>query len=51
MDQYMICPKCNQKYTQYSAISREDNKTNICPACGIKEALIDFIKKQNAPRN
>ncbi len=45
MDQY-ICPKCNQKYTQHPAISRVDNKTNICPACGIKEALITLIKNR-----
>ena len=51
MDQYKICPNCQQKYTQYSAISRVDNKTNICPTCGIKEALIEFIKNQNTPMN
>ena len=48
MNQYKVCPKCKQKYTQHSAISRIDNKTNICPTCGIKEeALIQFIKQQN----
>ena len=46
MVQYKLCPKCKQKYTQYSAISRIDNKTNICPTCGIKEALIQFIKSK-----
>jgi len=51
MDQYKICPKCKQKYAQPSAISRIDNKTNICPTCGIKEALIQFIEQQNTPRN
>jgi RNA polymerase subunit RPABC4/transcription elongation factor Spt4 len=51
MDQYKICPKCHQKYNQPPAISRADNKTNICPICGTKEALIQFIKQQNAPRN
>jgi hydrogenase maturation factor HypF (carbamoyltransferase family) len=52
MNQYKVCPKCKQKYTQHSAISRIDNKTNICPTCGIKEeALIQFIKQQNPPRN
>ena len=50
MDQY-ICPRCNKKYTLHPAISRIDNKTNICPACGIKEALIQFIKQQNASEN
>ena len=46
MDQYKICPKCKQKYSQPSAISRIDNKTNICLTCGIKEALIKLIKSQ-----
>ena len=46
MNQYKICPICNQKYTQHPAISRLDNKTNICPTCGIKEALIEFIKSK-----
>ena len=34
-----------------SAISRIDNRTNICPTCGIKEALEQFIKQKNAPKN
>ena len=50
MEQYNICHKCKQKYSQHSAIFEIDNKTNICPTCGIKEALIQFIKQQNAPR-
>ena len=51
MDHYKVCPKCKQKYSQPSAIYRIDNKTNICPTCGIREALIQFIKQQNAPSN
>lgn len=51
MNQYKVCPKCKQQYSQHSAISRIDNKTNICPTFGIKEALIQFIKQQNPPRN
>ena len=34
-----ICPKCGSKYSEYPAISRIDNKTEICPVCGVKEAL------------
>jgi predicted RNA-binding Zn-ribbon protein involved in translation (DUF1610 family) len=34
-----ICPKCEGDLTEYPALSREDNKTEICPACGIMEAL------------
>ena len=33
------CPKCGRTYTEYPAISRTDNKTLICPDCGIREAL------------
>lgn len=34
-----ICPKCGRTYRAPSAISRVDNKTPICPECGIREAL------------
>ena len=34
-----ICPVCKKEYTGYPAISRKDNKTEICPNCGVKEAL------------
>ena len=33
------CPKCGCVYTEVSALSRTDNKTLICPDCGIREAL------------
>jgi len=34
-----LCPKCHKYYNDYPAISREDNKTEICPQCGQLEAL------------
>lgn len=34
-----ICPKCGQEYTAPPALSRDDNKTEICPLCGLCEAL------------
>ena len=34
-----ICPLCGQTYTGYPALSRKDNKTEICPDCGTLEAL------------
>lgn len=37
-----VCPICGNKYEGYPAISREDNKTPICPDCGVKEALEVF---------
>lgn len=41
---YPVCPMCDTEYPEPPAISRFDNSTEICPACGIKEALINFIK-------
>lgn len=38
------CPKCGKKYYGYPALSREDNKTEICSECGIREALATFSK-------
>lgn len=31
------CPICGQVYTNYPAISRKDNKTEICSECGVKK--------------
>lgn len=36
---YKICPVCGNAYKDYPAISRKDNKTEICPECGQAEAL------------
>ena len=38
------CPKCNKELGEYPAISRRDNKTEICSNCGMLEALEDFNK-------
>ena len=35
----MKCPKCGKLYGGVPAVSREDNKTLICPDCGTREAL------------
>lgn len=37
------CPKCGKEFTEYPALSREDNETEICPECGVKEALTIFL--------
>lgn len=37
-----ICPNCGQAYTARPALSRKDNKTLICPDCGIREVLSDL---------
>ena len=39
-----VCPICGKSYVEYPAISRRDNKTEICPQCGADEALEDFLK-------
>ena len=33
------CQKCKREFRGYPALSRVDNKTWICPRCGVKEAL------------
>jgi len=33
------CPICGKEYEDHPAISRKDNKTEICPDCGTLEAL------------
>lgn len=37
------CPKCGDQYDAPPAISRKDNKTEICPACSLAETLPDFF--------
>ena len=39
-----VCPKCLRGIDGYPAISRKDNKTEICSKCGELEALEDFSK-------
>lgn len=41
-----ICPMCGNVYVGYPALSRIDNKTEICPDCGQMEAFMDFFKGQ-----
>lgn len=38
-----VCPVCGREYSDYPAISRRDNVTEICPDCGVMEALEDFV--------
>lgn len=41
---FPVCPMCNTEYLEPPALSRFDNSTEICPTCGMKEVLINFIK-------
>ena len=36
------CPICGRIYKEPPAISRKDNKTEICSICGMKEAISDW---------
>ena len=42
-----ICPICGREYTDYPALSRRDGITEICPDCGVSEALEDFCNNYN----
>lgn len=33
------CPNCGNQYEGYPALSRKDNKTEICADCGMREAI------------
>ena len=39
---YKMCPRCGRPYSDYPAISRYDGKTEICPDCGVEEAMINY---------
>ena len=38
------CPKCGKYYASYPALSRVDNKTEICPGCGVEEATLQSLR-------
>ena len=43
---YDACPRCNSAMTMiFTALSRRDNKTDICSDCGTIEALEDYAKQ------
>ena len=42
-----ICPRCEKEYIEVPAISRKDNKTEICPQCGLAEALLAMTGEQD----
>ena len=39
-----ICPKCGNPYLVPPALSRRDNTTEICPRCGMLEAIEDWTR-------
>lgn len=44
------CPRCGVPYAERPALSRLDNQTNICPPCGLEEALIEHGVIPREPR-
>ena len=52
-----ICPNCGKVIKGYPALSRKDNKTEICSNCGTLEALQIYKKymekegQENGNRN
>lgn len=47
------CQKCGKKYSEYPALSRKDNLTEICPSCGMREALeeLEQLKSENSEKD
>lgn len=39
----MKCPRCGDVFSDYPALSRLDNKTEICPDCGELEAMEQYM--------
>lgn len=47
--QARICPRCGRTYTEPPALSRVDNETDICPECGMMEALAAIPRRREGP--
>ena len=52
---FPVCPSCNGFIPNNDtpgaypgALSRKDNKTEICSSCGVKEALVSFLANEKA---
>ncbi len=43
---YGTCPRCEREMTTFPALSRRDNKTDICSDCGQAEALEDYYRER-----
>jgi len=39
------CPRCKRMYRGFPALSRRDNKTDICSDCGTVEGLEDYTQQ------
>ena len=41
-----FCPLCGRAYDEPPALSRADNQTDICPRCGMMEALAAMPRRE-----
>ena len=44
------CPRCGCEITEYPALSRRDNQTDICSRCGQLEATADMMTLADADK-
>lgn len=44
-----FCTRCGNYYSDFPALSRVDNKTEICSSCGTDEAIQDFTGEPLSP--
>ena len=42
-----ICQSCGRTTTGHPALSRKDNKSELCPACGMIEAIEQYENHKN----
>lgn len=45
------CPRCGKETNDYPALSRTDNKTEICSQCGTDEAMANWIQHIKKSQN
>ena len=48
---YPVCPRRHNEYESHPAISRYDNKTEICEKCGLMEGLWAFFEYEKKATN
>jgi len=46
MKKLNTCPRCKRGYAGFPALSRSDNKTDVCSDCGAWEAMQQFGGKK-----
>ncbi len=44
-----VCPICGRAYSEPPALSRKDSTTEICPECGMMEALAAIPRRREEP--